>query len=243
MTTMTLARSPKYSHGFSLIELAMVMMIIAVLLGGLFVAIGDSTNNVRRTNNSNLLKQVEEALYGYAQLNGRLPCPVDHLGAEFCGPDAILHGFISYTELGLPSSSNTEGLLLDIWQNPLRYSVHRDFTNRADLSNLFENWPNTIPNDLLEICNINDPCDGSRPGSVPAVVLSLGENWANFNAGDFSSTFESLNAGGQQLGEYWINSTGRFYAIPYNDANFDDQLVWLSPHILFNRLLRAGRLP
>jgi len=62
-------------RGFSLVEMAVVMLILGLLLGGLFTSIGQSTDNKRRTDTLNQLALVEEALYGFAQAYGRLPCP------------------------------------------------------------------------------------------------------------------------------------------------------------------------
>lgn len=60
--------------GFSLLEMALVLLILGILLGGLMVSLGQSANNARRTTTTNQLKMIQEALYGFAQTNGRLPC-------------------------------------------------------------------------------------------------------------------------------------------------------------------------
>jgi prepilin-type N-terminal cleavage/methylation domain-containing protein len=49
-------------HGFTLVEMAVVMMILGLMLGGLFTAIGQSTENKRRTDTISQLALVEEAL-------------------------------------------------------------------------------------------------------------------------------------------------------------------------------------
>jgi hypothetical protein len=68
--------------------------------------------------------------------------------------------------------------------------------------------------------------------------MSLGKNWATY-----TSTNESLNAGTQTMNGYPIKNDYDFVSTTYSEDNFDDQLIWLSPYILFNRLIEAGKLP
>jgi len=53
--------------GFSLIEMAIVLTILGALLSGLLVALGQSTENSRRIEARNELRDFSEALYGFAQ--------------------------------------------------------------------------------------------------------------------------------------------------------------------------------
>jgi len=61
--------------GFSLMELAVVLVIVALLLGGLLVPFGSQRDieMMRATDKS--LVDIREALIGFAAINGRLPCP------------------------------------------------------------------------------------------------------------------------------------------------------------------------
>ena len=69
----------KSHSGFSLLEMAVVMLILGLLLGGLFSAVGDSTQLKRRSDATAQIKLIEEALYGFAQATGdchaRQPMP------------------------------------------------------------------------------------------------------------------------------------------------------------------------
>src|SRR5688572_3297209 len=133
-------------RGFSLIEMAMVLVILGTLLGGVLVAVSQTTENGRRTTARNQLREIEAALYGFAQVNGRLPCPALHnsngyespLGGGNC---ANSHGFVPVTTLNLNGAINSDGLLLDPWQNPVRYSVAATatprFTDRTSIETFF----------------------------------------------------------------------------------------------------------
>jgi prepilin-type N-terminal cleavage/methylation domain-containing protein len=259
-------RDKKLCQGFSLMELAIVLMIIGTLMSGVLVAVGQSTANARITNAKAQLREVEEALYGYAQAHGRLPCPTTPTSAFLGFEDPIAgtnctewHGFVPYATLGLAGPVNDDGLLLDPWQNPIRYSVASyayggvtpSFTNAAALDTLFNTAAALTPSptgfvdhdNMLQVCD-NSACTGNvYVNSAPAVVLSMGANWATYssadeqqNAGDGSTTLSGINT-------YRVTASNEFVSTTYSEDNFDDQLVWISPYVLFNRLVSAGKLP
>ena len=60
--------------GFSLVELAMVLFIISLVVGGLLVPMATQLEARQRNEATIQLEQIREALYGFAILNGRLPC-------------------------------------------------------------------------------------------------------------------------------------------------------------------------
>lgn len=67
--------STRRARGFTLVELAVVIMIVALLLGGL-VATLDAQNNARSAaQTEQSLQLARDALIGFAIRQGRLPCP------------------------------------------------------------------------------------------------------------------------------------------------------------------------
>ena len=247
-------------RGFSLIEMAVVLMILGLLLGGILSAVGDSTNSIRISNAQAQLKQIEEAIYGYAQANGRLPCPADESGTGLADPETdtgcnTFHGFVPVATLGLNGSVNSDGLLLDPWQNPYRYSVSQDtsdyFTTTAGIDSLFASASTILGNatNMLGICD-NSTCTGVvSTDNAPAVIFSMGANWAELSGS--SSADEQKNAFGATVtgansSLVYNMPTGTsqdFVDTGYSQANYDDQVVWLSPYVLISRLVQAGHLP
>lgn len=241
--------SIKSQSGFSLIEMAMVLLILGLLLGGILSAVSVSTDNIRISNTQAQLQEIEEALYGFAQVNGRLPCPATNSSAGLEAPAGggnctNYFGFVPSATLGLYGGINEDGLLLDAWQNPYRYGVSRNsgnyFTSVAGVQSFFNNASTLLVSntDMIRVCNTND-CSGTiLADPVPAIIISMGENWATY-----TSTNETENSGETTLGTYDVPNDRTFVDTEFNETNFDDELRWLSPHILFSRLIQAGQLP
>lgn len=250
--------SSQRSAGFSLIEMAIVMLIMGSLLSGLLVALTKTSERSRRVATENELKRIEEALYGFAQANGRLPCPAtsasngleDPLGgADVC---TYTHGFVPHATLSLYGQVNSDGLLRDPWTNPYRYSVSTDsksFTQASSVDTLF-NDPDLVAADpeMIEVCTENTCADTPLTDIAPAVIFSLGENGiqTNTECGAVVNEDEDENAGAvldPDIGAYCLTNTMTFVDRTYVEDVFDDVVIWLSPHILFSRLISAGQLP
>jgi prepilin-type N-terminal cleavage/methylation domain-containing protein len=245
-------RSRKLNSGFSLMELAIVLMIVGTLMSGVLVAVSQTAENNRRTNARAQLRQVEEALYGFAQATGRLPCPATDTSAGYeditGGVCEEMHGFVPSATLDLYGQTNDDGLLLDAWQNPLRYSLvitedssdpgNPDFSSQTSITDFFNNGYTLDTTNMLQVC-ADAACSGTvLANTVPAVVLSMGADWSTYTSAD-----ETMNAGTVLLGGYPVKNDLSFVSASYAEDQFDDQLVWLSPYVLFNRLVSAGKLP
>ena len=65
---------PKRVRGFTLIEMAVAMFIIALLLGSILVPLQTQIESRNFENTQRILDQAREALIGFAAANGRFPC-------------------------------------------------------------------------------------------------------------------------------------------------------------------------
>lgn len=256
MAAVTASHALHLHRGFSLMEMAVVLMIVGTMMSGVLVAISQTTENSRRSTAITELRRIEDALYGFAQTNGRLPCPATAASGGDESPAGggdctAWHGFIPASTLGLFGDVNADGLLLDPWQNPYRYSVAstdltngRAFTSTAGMDELYQSAATVLANDtdLLSVCD-SAACTGTILGdTIPAIVLSMGADWATF-----TSANELENASGATLvnggNSYTVTNTNNFVVTDYAEDQFDDQLIWLSPYLLFNRMISAGKLP
>jgi len=219
--------------GFTLIELAIVMVIVSLLLGGLLSSISSQKEQQRRNDNQSLLKLVSDALIGFATVNGRLPCPdTSGNGLENtpCSAAAsnINNGILPYATLGVIST--------DPWGNPLRYTVNGAFS-AAPPNPVFTLSTQGTGNGILRIFN-TAPGNCNTPGNVaeniPAVVWTGAKRDYTLLAPPSTDEMENRDNDNCFVSRDYNTVTGR---------EFDDQLIWLSSNILFNRMVSAGVLP
>lgn len=118
----------KRGTGFTLAEMAIVLAIIALLMTGLLPTISSQIEQQQLKETRNQLKDIEQALIGFAIINGRLPCPATSTSNGVESPVGggactnFYNGFVPAATLGI-SSRNEAGLTLDAWNNPIRYAV------------------------------------------------------------------------------------------------------------------------
>ncbi len=245
------------ARGFTLTELAVVVAIIALLIGGMLMPLLAQDDVRRSQQTQKQLKEAIEALIGHAAANGRLPCPATAAsnGQEsFAAGGSALNGncsnfqdgFLPAATLGL-APTNSNGLLIDAWNQPIRYAVYTGTINGAvnPFTRIDGAKGATMPElgkvDALSICVSATGIAAANCGAAarladraPAVLLSIGRNGAIGGGG----ADEAANLNGDAV---FVSHD----PAPAGAANgeFDDIVVWLSPNLLFNRMIAAGRLP
>lgn len=235
------------STGFTLIEMAIALLILGLLLGGGLSVMAGQAEMQRARDTQRLLDEAREALIGFAVANGRLPRPATSAvdGAEnpaACGTEAACTGFIPWATLGIAK--------LDGFGKIIRYSVTPAFTTAPIALASTGTKAVQTRNDAgvlsylagQAVCNASNPC-------MPAVVFSHGKNrWGTGDAGnglaDGSATNvdEDSNNTGGPAGTTFISRLA-IENMAFPGGEFDDFVIWLPPGILHNRLIQAGRLP
>lgn len=169
------------ARGFSLVELAVVISIVAFLMGGLMYTLSAQTEQRSFEETRRRLEQARELVLAFAITNGRLPCParsaatavpVTVAGDEVLTPatgcigDALTDyygGVSGGVTLGLlPARSigyqqvDSSGFAVDAWGNRLRYVVANLITNCSGSSTTphFVNAVNLKANGIS--CQPND---------------------------------------------------------------------------------------
>ena len=66
---------PRLQSGFSLVELAIVMLIVSILLAGVLMPLSMQREVRSYADTKKTMDDIKEALMGFALANGRLPCP------------------------------------------------------------------------------------------------------------------------------------------------------------------------
>lgn len=225
--------SPAKEKGFSLVEMAIVTVIIGLILGGLLIPLSSQIEKRDRDETRQTLKEIEKALIGYAITNGRLPCPDTNSppdGAENRSSTCTrAEGILPWRDLGLGQS--------DAWNQPFLYRVTRNFADNTDGTGC------STPTSGIsfELCSNGDiQILDARGGSaiaqnIPAIVISHGKNWAFANS-PTNDPDEFENG----------NNNRTFVDHSYSSRNgneFDDLVIWISPFLLKNAMLNSQKLP
>ena len=249
-------------NGFTLIEMAVVLLIVTLLLGGLLVPLSTQIEQRKMSETQKLLEDAKEALVGFTLANGRLPCPAsaNSNGQESfaAGGSAIdgncsnfFDGFLPAATLGF-SPVDSNGYAIDGWglpQNWIRYAIARTTVNGipfpfTQTDGMKSATMSGISNaDLLYICasapTATTTCGAATTLTNKAifVVYSVGKNAATGGTG--SDEAANPNPSSPNNDRVFVSHTQSAMA----GNEFDDLVTWLSPNILFNRMVAAGRLP
>jgi prepilin-type N-terminal cleavage/methylation domain-containing protein len=233
---------PHSNNGFSLVELAIVLVIVALLTSGLLLGISAQRNAAENVDAQRQLENIREALLGFAMANGRLPCPADpaltsadvnKVGLEDPpnGPCNRVIGAVPWATLSLPE--------LDPWGNRFTYFASNQFTAVPTGGALasFSLSTGVAPNSTAGLANINDGNGNNIASDLPAVIVSHGSH----SAGAWQPSGVQLpGAAGDELEN--ANITPTF--ISHTPSNsFDDLVTWVVPSILKSKMVAAGRLP
>ncbi len=231
-----------HAKGFTLAELAIVLVIVALLIGGLLVPLSTQKDVGSLKETQTVLNEARESLIGFAMVNGYLPCPapvdLSTNGAE--GPRTggacnAREGLLPWQTLGVSR--------LDAWSHHLRYSVTPTFSNSSTKFSLSSDGDITVSTRNTAGTAI------TLASNAPAVVMSFGKtaNWAFGESGTQTADASATNADEDVNGSTGLGTT--FYSRNQTTdtgaagGEFDDQVVWVPRNLLFNRMISAGKLP
>ena len=228
MNSSTARNFRTYAAGFTLVELAMVLVILALLGGILLVHLARRIEARDRQAALERLRDIQSALTGFAIIHGRLPCPstaTDPADARYGVEDAApctfaVEGRLPWRTLALPATDPWGSARMapgDGWAGHWRYRVDPAFTT-APIGAA------TAPVANLQIRSHDGNRITTTDSQAVAIVYSTGpDREANGLDARYSATAPSYQAG---------EAT----------ADFDDLLVWLGRPLLIARIAQAGRL-
>jgi type II secretory pathway pseudopilin PulG len=230
------------ARGFTLIEAAVAVFIIALLLGSILVPLTTQVEQRQVGDTQKTLDEIRDALVGFAAAKGYLPCPdtgADGLEnanagtgrcAVFVG--GIAAGRLPHVDLGLGSS--------DVWGNRFTYLVSEPFAQRSPATPFSLSTVGTN----IRICTAQ-ACATTLSTTAIAAVVSHGRNGfgaTNLSTGAQNPASPSLDEQDNYGADADLVSRPRLTGgAPASE--FDDIVMWLSRHTLFNRMVAAGRLP
>jgi type II secretory pathway pseudopilin PulG len=244
-------RNVRQVLGFTLVEIAIVLMIVALFIGALLVPLSAQVTQRRTDETVRALNDISEALIGYAAANGRLPCPASmtSLGQESFAPgknatdgtcSKPFDGFVPAVDLGI-RPTDPEGFAVDGWGIRIRYAVTTDHNSAFTRINGMKDEKIEDLDPELRVCvsatGVTTTSCGTSTvlaNKAPVVLLSLGANGVS----GIHGADEGANLDGNAVFVYHTPAP-----VGAAGGEFDDLVTWLSPNILYSRMIAAGRLP
>lgn len=234
----------KLSLGFTLIEMAIVLVIAGFILGGLLISLSAQIDQRDYSQTRQSMEEIRDALMGYALSHGHLPCPAISAsnGAEdrtagMCTAGKRV-GFLPWAALGVKKS--------DGWNHLYRYSVTLAYSNSTPTINLS---PPTARDITIQTRNAAGVLVNlSNTNEIPAVVVSHGKNGYGSTSNDgVLLTDSSANNDDEKTNNTGVGTTfvsrdfGNDTATTFGE--YDDIVVWISPNVYLAKMVAVGNLP
>jgi prepilin-type N-terminal cleavage/methylation domain-containing protein len=216
------------NKGFTLIEVAMVLIIFGLMLATLMPSLYFWIEK-RKFDQTNLrLAIVKDALINFSVVNQRLPCPATAnskgVGMQKSTGECELNhtGFVPAMELGL-SEINQDGFIIDGWGNPIKYAV-TDANIYAYVTK--DGVKNNLTTGLSPDLGVTNGMLSSVTlvSNAPVIIYSSGRNGifeSHSSNNPKTFVYHEPTVKDSQLGE------------------FDDQVLWISNTNLIGRMAQT----
>lgn len=219
-------------RGFSLLEMAVVLVIVGLLLGGSLGAAGALQARQRYAGTEAQLAEIRDALVAFAIAHRRLPCPADPAIADTvagaglervptaAGCTGGTSGAVPWATLGVAQT--------DAWGRRFTYRVSATFARQAPAFTLIDVGDNVVRNGAAVVL-----C-----AAAPAVIVSHGAN-----ARGSSGPGGTLSAASPDAREQENADGDAEFVVDAAADGYDDLVAWMPGTILGYRMLQAGALP
>ena len=230
---------PRGQRGFTLVEISIVLVIVGLLIGGMMAPLSAQLEQKKGNDTRQAMELAREALFGYALRNGYLPCPaisaVNGLEDRTGSACNKRYGYLPWATLGVAR--------LDGWNRILGYTVTPAFADSVVLFTL------KTPRDITVAGR--DSEGRSVPltdnNDIPAALISFGRN--GYGATSDQNTRLADSGAGNDDEKTNLRSGTLLISRDATDnprapgGAYDDVVLWMSPNILYHRMVAAQRLP
>ena len=233
-----------YEKGFTLIELAIVLLIIGLLSKNRLEPIAFAQERQRYSKSYSNLQFIKESLLAHVVATGTLPCPISAnkpSGANTSIVCNVDQGGIPAAILGIAGAVNEHGALLDEWGRDYLYAVSLS-SHPAEGDQHLPDWTTVGEASAVGIANLR----GSLALCMRATAVSCPMNQVRAN--ELAFVVVSNGRKISQAARETENSDGDniFVVAEYSiegSTAFDDQVVWSSAQEVMYWMLRAAWLP
>lgn len=238
----------KKQTGFTLVEIAVVLVIVGLLVGSFIGTFADRIDSTRRDNTQKELEEIKQVLmaYAYSRTPPYLPCPdtdvppdglENRVGANCTAAGAT--GVFPWREVGIGNE--------DAWGARYGYWVSSDYNNTSGF--LLTSTDNGGVNSAIQtrVGNAN----ANIVQNAVAVVFSHGKNGLGGISSDGVNRppVPAVGNGHDDENENIDNDLNFISRSPSEEGSvavggvYDDILVWISSYEIKAKMVEAGALP
>lgn len=244
------------SSGFSLVEMAIVLVITGLILGTVIGAMNVQVTGQRIKETQERQRVIKDALINYIRQNSKLPCPAlitladDHASAgipnctsgtnsiDVPAVDSAFYGAIPWKELGLSPEA-----VKDAYGRRFTYIVTYAATlSTLNISGLTGNlllYPTAT--DATANTNRLNPCNGTLSVCDNLAVVAIISHGAN-GYGAYSNQGSLLSDASASDNEKENSDHANLKLVDgdFNQQSFDDYVLWVKPSELLQPLTNSG---
>ncbi|EIJ42990.1 type II secretory pathway, pseudopilin PulG [Beggiatoa alba B18LD] len=218
-------------RGFTLLELAIFVLALALLLSSILMPLAMQVEQQYRNETRTQLEQIQLALIGYVLLNGYFPCsdsdyPPDGVeNRQVSGNCVALEGYLPYAQLGTVDK--------DAWGRPFRFRTRNPYVQTTGM-----NWGSA--SDIVIRTVSGQQVTNTTDTDVLALIFSCGRN----GRPDPTSTIvlpQSNDSDGITNSDSVCRNGGsnNDYVADAMTETFDDIVVWISKNTLAYHVTQA----
>lgn len=236
----------KRQTGFTLIEIAIVLVIIGLLVGSFIGTFANRIDATRRADVKNELKDIKEILMAFAYSQGtevHLPCPdtdtppdgEENRVSGVCDPGGSL-GTLPWLTIGIGRE--------DAWATHYRYWVNDDYASNTGFSlNEDDDGASATIKTRVNDSNVD------IVENAVAVIFSHGKN--RLGGVSVNGINQAAIPGSGRDDEAENGDGGTVYMVrppsmegaATTGGVFDDVLIWINSYELKAKMVEAGKLP
>lgn len=240
-----LSRAGARARGFSLVEMALVLLIVGLLAAVFLPATNTFLESNRRKETRAKLEALEQAMVRFVMVNRRLPCPADGallpgdanqglerpVGGGACTPPTQINGVAPWRTLGL-----SQGDATDAWGTLVTYRVWPALAqvNGLDMSTRDPTVDGAVPgeNQVREWLKTRGfrACNAAAcPVTVPVDAAELASKADGNGVAYFLISHGSNRFGGFNVDGNYIDPAGGSPFGPLENLNRNTQIVQVAP--------------
>lgn len=227
-------------HGFSLVEMAVVLVIMGLLLAMVMTPLRAQRASKLQHETESLMLEAKQALLGHALIQHYLPCPDTDAtpdGWENVKVDGACEkdeGILPWQNLGVAKT--------DAWGRLWRYRADASFSHHQKPFGFAEAENASSIQVQTELGNVT-----SQPSRPIAIILSHGENGLGgvqvIDEKNTQALPSPTSADEMENADSDVNFVDKGLRMGTSNNDYDDLLTMLSPKVLIASMVQAQRLP